>query len=440
MQPGSQHYFSSSAYQQPSSRSQQPGSYGAENFSNAQLGQSYNSTQLVAGLTALIRKGNLSEILAYIGRHNLDVAKVTEGSFRHTCLYFAALIADPEAAFQVTKALVERGVPPGYTDVLNQTVLYYAAREGKVKCAEYLISLKCDVNHRDQYGQTPLYYAARDGHYELVNKLIQAGSNVNNVDANGQTALFYAAREGRRNVCELLINCGINVNKQDNHKQTALHWAKKYNRTEVVELLLSHGAIPLREPTVPRAKERPKKSEKGKKAPADINTVMPFALTVYKDGVWRELTLAEYQEFLVLNKDAAKYFNNPALLSGFKAPPLEQAQNLSYHWDKTAGKILNALWKMNGAWHFHKPVDYLAMRIPDYPEIVKHPMDFGTIKGKLATGAYRNCKEFVDDVELVFGNCIFYNKETSDFGLLAFKMRDEFHNLCKSSCLEFYMQ
>lgn len=56
---------------------------------------------------------------------------------------------------------MEKGVPATYTDILNQTVLYYIAREGKLNCVEYLVKLGCNVNHRDQYGQTPLYYAAR---------------------------------------------------------------------------------------------------------------------------------------------------------------------------------------------------------------------------------------------------------------------------------------
>lgn len=36
------------------------------------------------------------------------------------------------------KLLIEKGVPAGYTDVLKQTVLYYAAREGKTNCIELL--------------------------------------------------------------------------------------------------------------------------------------------------------------------------------------------------------------------------------------------------------------------------------------------------------------
>lgn len=35
--------------------------------------------------------------------------------------------------------LIDRGAPSGYTDTLNQTVLYYAAREGKLACIDLII-------------------------------------------------------------------------------------------------------------------------------------------------------------------------------------------------------------------------------------------------------------------------------------------------------------
>ena len=37
--------------------------------------------------------------------------------------------------------LVNKGIPVSYTDTLNQTVLYYVARENQVKCIDMLISL-----------------------------------------------------------------------------------------------------------------------------------------------------------------------------------------------------------------------------------------------------------------------------------------------------------
>lgn len=57
------------------------------------------------------------------------------------------------------------------------------------------------------------------------------------------------------------------------------------------------------------------------------------------------------------------------------------------------------------------------LEIPDYFEVVKHPMDFGTIKNKLALNQYRGgLQEFIDDINLTFDNCIKYNGENSNVG------------------------
>ncbi len=49
-------------------------------------------------------------------------------------------------------------------------------------------------------------------------------------------------------------------------------------------------------------------------------------------------------------------------------------------WTVSALEILNAVKKAKGAKVFHYPVDYVKLGISDYPDIVKNPMDLGTIK------------------------------------------------------------
>lgn len=49
-------------------------------------------------------------------------------------------------------------------------------------------------------------------------------------------------------------------------------------------------------------------------------------------------------------------------------------------WEKNAKKILNTIWKIKGAFYFHTPVDPIKLKIDDYLDIVKKPMDFGTVK------------------------------------------------------------
>lgn len=62
---------------------------------------------------------------------------------------------------------------------------------------------------------------------------------------------------------------------------------------------------------------------------------------------------------------------------------------------------------------FRVPVDPQALGIPDYFEIVKKPMDLGTIEKKLKKGEYSDPWEYVDDVWLMFDNAWLYNRKTS---------------------------
>lgn len=53
-------------------------------------------------------------------------------------------------------------------------------------------------------------------------------------------------------------------------------------------------------------------------------------------------------------------------------------------WEKTAKKILDNLRRSKySLQYFNEPVDVERYNIMDYYDIVKHPMDLGTIKVKL---------------------------------------------------------
>ena len=62
----------------------------------------------------------------------------------------------------------------------------------------------------------------------------------------------------------------------------------------------------------------------------------------------------------------------------------------------------------HAAW-FADPVDPVGMGIPHYAEIIKQPMDFGTIKGKYKGGRYASAEAFAADVRLVFRNATTFN-------------------------------
>lgn len=57
-------------------------------------------------------------------------------------------------------------------------------------------------------------------------------------------------------------------------------------------------------------------------------------------------------------------------------------------WNKVAKRLIHQLWRLNQSRIFHEPVDPDKLNIPDYVEVVKNPIDFGTIKQRLNTNNY----------------------------------------------------
>ncbi|OBZ79624.1 Bromodomain-containing factor 1, partial [Grifola frondosa] len=82
---------------------------------------------------------------------------------------------------------------------------------------------------------------------------------------------------------------------------------------------------------------------------------------------------------------------------------------------------IRTLKRMKDAGPFLYPVDPIALGIPHYPSIIKHPMDFSTIERKLASSnpskpdpnpanpRYYHSEDFISDVRLIFTNCVTFN-------------------------------
>ncbi|XP_063059320.1 bromodomain-containing protein 4-like isoform X2 [Engraulis encrasicolus] len=78
------------------------------------------------------------------------------------------------------------------------------------------------------------------------------------------------------------------------------------------------------------------------------------------------------------------------------------------------------------AWPFYQPVDAHALGLHDYHDIIKHPMDLGTIKVKLDSWQYSDAQDFAADVRLMFSNCYKYNPPDHDVVAMARKLQDVF--------------
>ncbi|XP_012252969.2 homeotic protein female sterile-like isoform X2 [Athalia rosae] len=96
---------------------------------------------------------------------------------------------------------------------------------------------------------------------------------------------------------------------------------------------------------------------------------------------------------------------------------------------KSCNEILKELFskKHSGyAWPFYKPVDAELLGLHDYHEIIKKPMDLGTVKNKMDTREYKTAQEFAGDVRLIFTNCYKYNPPDHDVVAMARKLQDVF--------------
>lgn len=70
--------------------------------------------------------------------------------------------------------------------------------------------------------------------------------------------------------------------------------------------------------------------------------------------------------------------------------------------------LFNKKYYGDAAW-FYNPVDYITYNLPEYPKVIKKPMDFTTIKTKLEKKEYVLLDDFVKEVRLVFSNCRKFN-------------------------------
>lgn len=58
---------------------------------------------------------------------------------------------------------------------------------------------------------------------------------------------------------------------------------------------------------------------------------------------------------------------------------------------------------------FHTPVDWEDLELKDYPDVIKNPMDLGTLKKNIEFGKYTTFEQCFKDLALIWDNCKAYN-------------------------------
>ncbi|KAI7747033.1 hypothetical protein M8C21_020293, partial [Ambrosia artemisiifolia] len=81
---------------------------------------------------------------------------------------------------------------------------------------------------------------------------------------------------------------------------------------------------------------------------------------------------------------------------------------------KSCNHLLQRLMKHKYGWVFNEPVNVKMLGLHDYHDIIKRPMDLGTVNSRLAQNFYKSPMEFADDVRLTFRNAMTYNPKGQD--------------------------
>ncbi|KAL2496322.1 DNA-binding bromodomain-containing protein [Forsythia ovata] len=87
--------------------------------------------------------------------------------------------------------------------------------------------------------------------------------------------------------------------------------------------------------------------------------------------------------------------------------PTEAPSGIPLPDKKALELILDKLQKKDIYGVYAEPVD--PEELPDYHDMIEHPMDFATVRNKLGNGSYANLEQFESDVILICSNAMQYN-------------------------------
>jgi len=86
-------------------------------------------------------------------------------------------------------------------------------------------------------------------------------------------------------------------------------------------------------------------------------------------------------------------------------------------------------------WPFTRPVDVAGLSLRNYYDVIKRPMDLGSIRDRMEAkdgSGYSNVREIYEDVRLVFRNAMTYNKPGTEVYMMAKALLEKFEEKWRS--------
>ncbi|KAK9286322.1 hypothetical protein L1049_014712 [Liquidambar formosana] len=138
------------------------------------------------------------------------------------------------------------------------------------------------------------------------------------------------------------------------------------------------------------------------------------------------------------SRNEKKHSNNKKIAGTKRSLPVGSGRDLKRSASENGalmrmcGQLLTKLMKHKHGWIFNSPVDVVGMGLHDYYQIVKHPMDLGTVKSKFGKNLYESPMDFAADVRLTFNNALLYNPKGHDVYAVAEQLLARFEEMFQS--------
>jgi hypothetical protein len=95
-------------------------------------------------------------------------------------------------------------------------------------------------------------------------------------------------------------------------------------------------------------------------------------------------------------------------------------------------RVLDSLQSYRISSMFAQPIDPERDNVPTYLQIIRHPMDLGTVRKKLSAGQYQTIRQWKEDVDLIWANSYQFNGRASLVCTLAKQLQQLFRDLTET--------
>lgn len=123
----------------------------------------------------------------------------------------------------------------------GQTALHLAMLNTHPRLVGALLSLRLDMNARDNMGYTALHIALKKRHFPLAYDLLARGCQLDVVNQEGETELHLAVQTRQVDLVRRLLQRSVNINTPNADADTPLHYAVRLRDVAMVNVLLTQG-------------------------------------------------------------------------------------------------------------------------------------------------------------------------------------------------------